>query len=127
MRCVGVISRFSQTKPASPESLRAHLRRVEVRQDAGDQLGRLVRIDDVARLGVERGHLDVGGEDLAVAVDEVGPAGGDRRVRVVGAPALPAVEDAEHDQPADDDQIGDGEHRHHQRDAAAHLVLAAAG
>ncbi|HQL34109.1 MAG TPA: GNAT family N-acetyltransferase, partial [Treponemataceae bacterium] len=42
-----------------------------IRQDAGDQFRRFVRIDDLVRLSEERGCLDVGGKDLAIAVDDI--------------------------------------------------------
>ena len=45
---------------------------VEVGEDGGEQLRRLVGIDHVARLGEERGGADVGRERLPVAVDDVG-------------------------------------------------------
>ena len=54
----------------------AQIRGVEVRQHGGQQLDRLVLVDDVARLGEDRDHLHVGGQHLAVAVDDVGPGRG---------------------------------------------------
>ncbi len=45
---------------------------VELGEHRGEQLRRLVGVHDVARLGEERGGPDVGGERLAVAVDDVG-------------------------------------------------------
>ena len=53
--------------------LLAQLARVEIRQHGGEELDRLVLVDDVARLGEDRDHLDVGRQHLAVAVDDVGP------------------------------------------------------
>ncbi len=55
----------------------AHFLGVEVGQRRGEQLDRLVDVDQLARLGEQRRRLDVGGEDLAVAVEDVGPRGGD--------------------------------------------------
>ena len=89
--CSGVISRLIQAKPASVDSLLAQRAGVEIGQHAGEQLGRLVGIEDVARLGIERRHVDVGRQDLAVAVDDVGPAGGDGRVGIVAGAGRSAL------------------------------------
>ena len=43
----------------------------------GEQFDRLVDVDQLARLGEQRRRLHVGGEDHAVAVENVGPRGGD--------------------------------------------------
>ena len=56
----------------------AQLLRVDVGEHGGDELDRFVNVDDAVRLG-EHGHgLDVGGEDGAVAVEQIGPRAGDR-------------------------------------------------
>ncbi len=59
----------------------AHLWRVEVGQRRGQKFDRLVLVDDAARLAEQARRLDVGGEDLAVAVDDIRPRGGDRVLR----------------------------------------------
>ena len=51
---------------------------VEIGQLGGELLFRVVDVDQLARLGEQRRRLHVGGEDGAVAVDDVGPGGGDR-------------------------------------------------
>ena len=101
--CFGVISRLIQTKPASPVRRLRSAATLEIGKNADDRLGRLVGVADVARLAVERCGLDVGGEHLAVAVDEIGAAGGDRRVGVDAGVAGRRLHDAEHREPADDD------------------------
>src|SRR6202012_2133081 len=59
----------------------APLADIEVGQRPGQELDRLVLVDDAPRLGKQAGRLDVGRQDLAVAVDDVGPPGGDRILR----------------------------------------------
>jgi hypothetical protein len=51
--------------------LLAQVAGVDLRQDGGEQLDRLVLVVDVLRLGEDRDGADVGGQDLAVAVDDV--------------------------------------------------------
>ncbi len=77
----GVISRLSQTKRRLEDEPLAQLRRVEVGQHGGEQFDRLVDVDDAVRLGEQRGRAHVGREDLAVAVEDVGPRGRDRVLR----------------------------------------------
>src|SRR3974390_1275638 len=71
----------------------AHFLRVEIWQGGGEQFDRLVRIDQLARFGEQRGRFDVGRENLAVAVENVRPRGGDRvlpdRLPAEAALALP--------------------------------------
>ena len=73
---------------------------VEIGQHRRQLLDRLVGVDDAARLGKQRGRLDVGRQHLAVAVDDIGPRRGDARLRarrdIVG------VLQAEIDQPPGD-------------------------
>ena len=97
--CCGVISRFSQTKPFFDAEPLAHLGGVEIGQRRGQQFDRLVLVDDPARLGEQRRRLDVGGEHCAVAVDDVGPRGGDGVLRA-GAPRAVAVADHRERSPA---------------------------
>ena len=42
-------------------------------QHGRDLLDKLVAVDDLGRVGIERCALDVGGEQPAVAVENVGP------------------------------------------------------
>ena len=46
---------------------------IEIGQHRGEQLDRLVDVDDLARLAEQRRRAHVGREDLAVAVEDVGP------------------------------------------------------
>ena len=82
---------------------------VEIGQHPGDRFGGFVGIDDVARLAIERRGLDIGGEHLAVAVDEVRPAGGDRGVGIDAGGAGRRLHDAEHGEAADDHREGERE------------------
>ena len=54
----------------------AQFMRVDVGQHGGDEFDRLVLVDQVARFGEHRHGLDVGGEDIAVAVGEIGARAG---------------------------------------------------
>ena len=87
----------------------AQLGGVEIGQVCGEQFDRLVDVDEAARLGVERRHAHVGRQHFAVAVEDVGPRGGDG---VAGNHAMgdAAVGDGgEHHEPHGDDAIDDGE------------------
>ncbi len=119
--CFGVISRFSQTKPFFDDSRCAHFAGVEIRQRRGQQLDRLVLVDDPARLAEQAGRLDVGGEHLAVAVDDVGPRGGDRVLRRGAARGVIVGADRDHDQPAADHGIDRREGQDGKPDAGARL------
>ena len=55
--------------------------RIEAGQHRGQQLGRLVDVDDLARLGEQRRRAHVGCEDRAVAVEDIGAR---RRDRIPG-------------------------------------------
>src|SRR5690606_30293880 len=80
----------------------------------------LVGIDDAARLGEERGGLDIGCQHLTVAVDDVGTRSGDAAGRRTG---FLGVQHAEIDEPAGDCRIEAEEDRHRHDDAV--LLLAA--
>ena len=56
----------------------ADLTAVDAGQHAGQQFGRLVGIDDPARLGEQGRRLEIGCKNLAVAVKDVGPRGRNR-------------------------------------------------
>src|SRR5204862_7064852 len=97
----------------------AHLAGVEIRQRRGQKLDRLVLVDDPARLAEQAGRLDVGGEHLAVAIDDIRPRGRDRVLR--RGPARPVVvaADGEHDQPSADHRIDCREYYNRKSDAGA--------
>jgi len=59
----------------------AHFAGVEIRQCRGQKLDRFVLVDDPARLAEQAGRLDVGGEHLAIAVDDIRPGGCDGVLR----------------------------------------------
>ena len=48
---------------------------IEIGQDRNDLGGGFVQVEDFARVGVKRHHRQAGGEQNAVAVDDVGPRG----------------------------------------------------
>ena len=96
---LGVISRLSQTKPRARAEPVAHFGGVEIGQHGGQQLDRLVDVDDPARLGEQRRRAHVGREDLAVAIEDVGTRGRDRvpaprRAARYGFPAPPRTSPA---------------------------------
>ena len=99
----------------------AQLGSVRVGHDGGQQLGRLVDVDDAVRLAEQRGRADVGRQDFAVAIENVGPRG---RHRVVpgGTPrALTVGRGREHHQPGRDDRIAQHEDQDGEPDAGARL------
>ena len=51
----------------------AQLLGIDVRQHGGNELDRLVLVDDAVGFGEDRHGLHVGREDFSVAVEEVGP------------------------------------------------------
>jgi len=89
--CFGVISRLSQAKtaPLVGQTV-AHFLGVEVGHHGGEQLDRLVDIDQPLWLAEQRGRLHVGRQHLAVAVDDVGPRGRDRITADNGAVPRPS-------------------------------------
>ena len=56
----------------------AHFGGIDIGQHRGEKLDRFVDVDDLARLREQRRRAHVGGEDHAVAVEDVGARGGDR-------------------------------------------------
>ena len=99
---------------------------VEVRQHGGQHFDGFVRIDDLARFGIERRGLDIGGENFAVPVEDI-------RARCQLLDSRPciilifAADDAEIDELSthhtiDADKTGDG---HPQAIACAVAVLLA--
>ena len=100
---------------------------VEIGKDGGEELGRLVGVDHIARLGEERGGADVGRQRLAVAVDDVGASlrGGADEASAVLLVAVRA--DAEQDQPARKHGVEDEEAEHRQHHAGAAATFGIAG
>ena len=94
---------------------------VEIGQFGGEQLDRLVDIDDVTRLAVERGHAHVGGQHFAAAVEDVGTRRGNR-VAGGAVPRRPAVgDDREHDEPRGNDAVDRRENEDRQADPRPRL------
>ena len=83
----------------------AHFAGVEIRQRRGQKLDRFVLVDDPARLAEQARRLDVGGEHLAVAVDDIRPRGRDGVLRRGPARAVAVADGREHDQPPADHRI----------------------
>ena len=78
---------------------------IDVVEHARHLLGQLVDIDDFGRIGVKRRALDVGGEQTAVAIENVGTV--HRRGNVVEpAAALTGTGEAERHQPPADQEKG---------------------
>ncbi len=98
-----MIARLTQINPLrEPSRLRRSLASTSG-STAVSKLDRLVLVDDAARLGEDRHYLDVSCENLAIAVEDIGP----RRRDDVAAAALGAgvllLVQAEIDQLAADD------------------------
>jgi hypothetical protein len=77
---------LTQMETARRAQVVAQLARVEIGEDGGQELRRLVGVDDVARFGEDGIREDVGREDLAVAVDQIGS-----RHRDIGGRGAPHV------------------------------------
>jgi hypothetical protein len=99
----------------------AHFAGVEIRQRGGEQLDRLVLVDDPARLAEQARRLDVGGEHHAVAVDDVGAGRGDAVLRRGAARGVAVGADREHHEPATDHRIDRREGQDGKPDARARL------
>jgi hypothetical protein len=99
----------------------AHFADIEVGQRRGQKLDRLVLVDDAARLAEQARRLDVGRKDRAVAVDDVGPRGGDRILGCGAARAVAVSADRIHHEPPADDGIDRGEGEDGKADASARL------
>ena len=97
----------------------AHFAGVEIRQCRGQKLDRFVLVDDPARLAEQARRLDVGGEHLAIAVDDIRPRGRDGVLRRRTARAMAVADDGEHDQPSADHRIDRRERQHGKSDAGA--------
>ena len=90
---------------------------VEIRQNSGEQLRRLVDIDDLARLTEERRRAHIGCENFTVAVKDVGPRSGDR-VRAGASRAL-AVGCRQHHQPRGNHRVNERKGQNCQPNARA--------
>ena len=99
----------------------AHFAGVEIGQRRGQKLDRLVLVDDAARLAEQARRLDVGGKDLAVAVDDIRPRGRDRVLRRGAARAVAVGADREHHEPPADHGIDRGKGEDRKADAGARL------
>ena len=97
----------------------AKLPGVDVRQHGGDEFNRLVLVDDAVRLGEDRHGLDVGGEDLTVAVEEIGARPGHGLIGVAFQRLRRIVREAEHDELRPDGGVGDEHTERRGADAGA--------
>src|SRR5258707_6317426 len=70
----------------------AYFGRIEIRKHRSEQFDRFVHIDDLAWLGKQRRCLDVGRENFAVTIENVGACGGDGILRDA-APSAVALPD----------------------------------
>ena len=87
----------------------AQLGRVELGHRRGEQLGRLVDVDDAMGLAEQRRRAHIGREDLAVAVEQVGSRGRDRIVPGDAPSGMGVGRGREHDQPRRHDPVSEGE------------------
>ena len=111
MRCLGVISRLSQTKrrlePSRSRSSGASRSGSTAVSSSTASSTSMIRL----RLGEQRGRAHVGRQDLAVAVEDVGPRGRDRVLHHGAPPHVALGHRREHDQPPGDDRIAEPEHQ----------------
>ena len=86
---------------------------VQIGQRGGEPLDGVVDVDQLARLGKQRGRLHVGSDNRVVAVEDVGPRGGKRVLRDGVAVGMIVAGGGEHREPERDHAIdaGEGEHR----------------
>ncbi len=89
------------------------VRRIGIRQHGRELARRLVRIDHAARVGVERGRREAGGEYDAVAVEDVRPLGFDALAHdgAVHARLLRRAEHGQVDEAQPDAGEGGRDHR----------------
>ena len=97
---------------------------IEIGQHRGEQLDRLVDVDQFARLGEQRRRLDVGGQDLAVAIEDVWSCGRDRVQRSAAPGHVDVGRDRMHHQPRRDYRIDENEGRNGGRDPRPRLGAA---
>ena len=97
---------------------------IEIGQHRGEQLDRLIDVDQFARLGEQRRRFHVGRQDLAVSIEDVRSGGSDR---VLGGAAPSHVDvgrDRMHHQPRRDYRIDENEGRNGERDPRPRLGAA---
>ena len=92
---------------------------VEIRQGRRQKLDRLVLVDDAARLAEQAGRLDVGCENLAVAIDDIRPRGRNRVLAAAAPRAMAVGAGRKHHEPAADHGIDRDKSQHHEADAGA--------
>ncbi len=109
---------------ALPAEPLAQLGGVEVGHHGGQQLDRLVDVDDAARLGEQRRRLDVGREDFAVAVENIGARGRDRVCRSPAPRRMTVGRDREDHELRRDDAVDDGEAEHGEAEPRLGLAVA---
>ncbi len=83
----------------------AHFGGIEVRQHRRQQFNGFIDVDQLARLGKQRRRLDVGGDDRAIAVENVRPRRGDGVARDAAACAMAFAHRGEHHQPQRDNAV----------------------
>ncbi len=94
---------------------------VEIGEDL-DELGDLaLNVEDAARLGIERGPLHVGRQDLAVAVDDLGARGRDR-VAAAAFGRMTVGRNREDHELAGDDAVDHDEAEHREAEPGARLA-----
>src|SRR5207248_9094091 len=82
--------------------------------------GGFVDVDDALRLREHGRHAHVGRENLAVAIEDVGPRGSDR-VMADDAPRMAFGHRREQHEPAGNDRVAEREHENDEPDARARL------
>ena len=95
----------------------AHFARIEIGQRRSQQFYGLVLVDDPAGLAEQRRRLDVGRQDLAVAIHNVRTRRGDSVLRGGAARSVVVADHGEHHQPQADHRVHRGEHQHAEADA----------
>jgi hypothetical protein len=108
---------------ASREAL-AHFAGVEIGHRRGQKLDRLVLIDDAPRFAEQARRLNVGGEYLAVTVDDVRPRGRHRVLQSRAGLSMAIGADRKHHEPAADHGIDRDKGQHHEADAGARFGCA---
>ena len=96
---------------------------VKIGQHGGEQLFRLSTSISL-RGSLERGRLHVGGEDHAVAVEDVGPGGRQRVLTDAAARAVAVADRGEHDEAQRDHSVDAGEGEDGEAEAGLGLDLA---
>jgi hypothetical protein len=119
--CLGDVALHPDEALALREFLAQRLG-VEIGQHRGDELDRFVLVDELVGLGEDRDRLQVGREDLAVAVEDVGPRVRGDDVRCVMRAALLLSREADGDEAQGDHEVGEAEGKADEHDARHALV-----